>query len=104
MDNEFKNKYINHNMPAYLKMVYDEYEIFAGEKWTAFEIKNKFLDYAKRTHKTNNFSADKVSKDFKKEFEQYYKRDSKGRYFEFPEVETFAKELDAKRSGLVFIL
>jgi len=105
MENEFKNKYINHNMPAYLKMVYDEYEIFAGEKWTAFEIKNKFLDYAKKTHKTNNFSADKVAKDFKKEFEQYYKKDSKGnRYYQFPEVEIFAKELDAKRSGLVFIL
>lgn len=104
-NNEYKKKYINHNLPSYIKMVYDEYEIFASNSWNSIQIKSMFEDYAKRKHMSTNFSPEKITRDFKKEFGEYYTKDNKGnRIYKFPENNILVEELNKKRSGLIFIL
>jgi len=109
--NAYKKRLIAQSLPAYIQMIYRTPERFAPNdpdlpeqfrKFSTNDLYDMAVYYAKQHGLQWTFSRDKMVKDFKKEFEQYYKRDNNGnRYYKFPKLNQFLSQLTATRPELI---
>lgn len=86
-------------------MIYRTPERFSSgllNKYTTNDLYDMAVYYAKQHGLQWTFSRDKMMKEFKKEFEQYYTRNREGqRYYLFPELSKFTKQLTVTRPELI---
>jgi len=95
---------IAQSLPAYIQMVYCDYKPFSQpRKWTLHELHEISVQYAKSHYLESTFSRDKMAKDFRKEFKEYYNRNGNGRYYLFPDENRLYQQLSIKRPELMFI-
>jgi hypothetical protein len=108
--NAYKKRLIAQSLPAYIQMIYRVPERFAPNdpdlpeqerKFSTNDIYDMAVYYAKQHGLQWTFSRDKMNKDFKKEFEQYYKRTETERYYLFPNLSIFIIKLTATRPELI---
>ena len=101
---DYKRKLIAQSLPAYIQMVYCDYKPFSQpRKWTLHELHEIAIHYAKSHYLESTFSREKMSKDFKKEFKEYYNRNATGRYYLFPDEIRLYNQLSVKRPELMFV-
>jgi phage pi2 protein 07 len=113
-NNNYKKVLISHSLPSYIQMVYKNHKRYAydEEKFNAIETnKHRLMDlyndsvsYAKQNGLEWSFTPDKMSKEFKKEFNTYFKKGREYNYYQFPSEEILLQELKAMRSELIIDL
>ena len=86
-------------------MIYRTPEKFSNglfNKYTTNELYDMSVYFAKQHGLAWTFTTEKMSKDFKKEFGQYYTRNNEGqRYYKFPELSKFTTQLSQFRPELM---
>jgi hypothetical protein len=98
---EYKQRLIMQTLPAYIQMVYKEYEYFANCKYSLKEISEKAKQYGKNNHLSLLFTDEKIAKEFKKEFIEFFKKGKTGNYYEFPDKNTLFKKLSLKKPEML---
>ena len=103
--NKYKIRLIGKSLPAYIQMIYRTPEKFSNglfNKYTTNELYDMSVYFAKQHGLAWTFTTEKMSKDFKKEFGQYYTRNNEGqRYYKFPELSKFTTQLSQFRPELM---
>jgi hypothetical protein len=104
-DNIYKNELKSYSLPAYIKMIYTNYKNYCSDneqiKVKAQRVFNDAIEYAKSNNMSQQFTAMKLSKDFKKEFGEFYVDGKTDRYYSFPNREQFLGWLRNKRPELI---
>jgi hypothetical protein len=113
-DNNYKKLLIAQSLPAYIQMIYKNYELYAYDKnkykpdesnlYRITDLYNHSVTYAKQNGLEWSFTPDKMSKDFKKEFEKWFKKGRTYNHYQFPSEDEFLKELKEMRPELIIDL
>jgi hypothetical protein len=101
LDNKYRQELIQNSLPAYIQMIYKQPRYYEKMSFRTSELYEQAITYAKSHYMEQTFSSDRMSKDFKKEFGEYFVRGRTHNYYEFPEENIFIKQLCKKRSSLV---
>jgi len=99
--NKYKESLISNSLPAYIKMIYDEPDHFADSEKTVSRLFKRAQLYAKENALQWTFSKDKFQKDFKKEFNEFYRRTRIQVVYKFPPKIDLIKILLSKRKELM---
>jgi len=102
--NDYKKSIINSSLPAYIKMIYTCYQNYANRKVRLSEIQHDAIEYGKKNYIDIHFTAQKLAKDFKIEFNEYFTKGREYNYYEFPDIEILLKALKKKRPDLIIDL
>lgn len=102
--NDYKKSIINSSLPAYIKMIYTCYQNYANRKVRLSEIQHDAIEYGKKNYIDIHFTAQKLAKDFKIEFNEYFTKGREYNYYEFPDTEILLKALKKKRPDLIIDL
>ena len=112
-DNNYKKLLIAQSLPSYIQMIYKNYTAYAydpdkydleNNKYRITELYNDSVAYAKQNGLEWSFTPDKMSKEFKKEFEQWFKKGRTYNYYEFPPEDKLVEKLKAMRPELIIDL
>jgi hypothetical protein len=101
LDNKYRQELIQNSLPSYIQMIYKQPRYYEKMSLRTSELYEQAISYAKSHYMEQTFSSDRMSKDFKKEFGEYFVRGRTHNYYEFPEENIFIKQLCKKRSSLV---
>jgi hypothetical protein len=99
--NKYKESLISNSLPAYIKMVYDNIDLYSDAECTVSKLFKRAQQYAKENALQWTFSKDKFQKDFKKEFKEFYKRTMLQVFYRFPIKKELIKILLSKRKELM---
>ncbi len=108
LNNEYKKLLISQSLPAYIQMIYRNYQQYAQDddfkKNKTYKVSELFTDaqyYAKQNYMTFTFTPSKMAKDFAKEFNIFKGIKDNSNYYEFPKVEIFKEQLKKLRPELI---
>jgi hypothetical protein len=101
LSNKYKASLISHSLPAYIKMIYDNIDRFQDEAFTTVSLFKRAQQYAKENAMQWTFSKDKFLKDFKKEFNEFRKRNKDQIVYQFPIKSKLIEILIQKRKELM---
>jgi hypothetical protein len=102
LDNAYKQECILATLPAYIQMFYIHPQYFADTQMRITSIYKKAVEYAKQNNLQWSFTKQKMAKDIKNELpEEYFKRNTINRYYEFPDEKTFVEYLKTQRPQLL---
>ena len=99
--NKYKQSVMNNSIPSYIQMVYYGINKFADMRYTIDDIIESAIKYAKDNNLEWTFSKDKCAKDFKKEFESYFKKLKTHNEYKFPPRIELLEFLKSKRPELL---
>ena len=113
-NNNYKKLLIAQSLPAYIQMIYKNYESYAydnskykpeeSNSYRITDLYNDSVTYAKQNGLEWSFTPDKMSKDFKKEFEKWFQKGRTCNYYLFPSEDELLKELKIMRPELIIDL
>lgn len=98
---KYKQQIIKHNLPSYFQMIIKNPKNFITEnlmfdtKLTIQTLINIAKDFEKKEKGyVTDYTDQKISKDFKKHFEQFYNRSNIERYYEFKNLDELQSHLN----------
>ena len=99
--NKYKESLISNSLPAYIKMIYDNVDLYADAECTVPKLFRRAQQYAKENALQWTFSKDKFQKDFKKEFSEFHRKTRIQNIYKFPSKTDLIKILLSKRKELM---
>ena len=99
--NEYKKLLIAQSQPAYIQMIYRQPHNYAENSYRTSDLYECAIDYAKRHGLEWTFTADKMTKDFKIEFGEFFKKTKECNKYVFPLEHKLVNFLKEKRPQLV---
>jgi phage pi2 protein 07 len=113
-NNNYKKLLIAQSLPSYIQMIYKNYDSYAynpdkykpdeNNKYRITDLYNDSVTYAKQNGLEWSFTPDKMSKEFKKEFEKWFKKGRTYNYYEFPPEDELLEQLKEMRPELIIDL
>jgi len=100
-ENEYKKLLKANSLPAYIQMIYRQPNKFYGEEMTISVLYDIAINYAKQHGLEWTFSAEKMSRDFKTEFQSFFRKRKDANKYIFPRQSELIEWLEQKRPQIV---
>jgi len=83
---DYKKRLIWANLEAYIKFVYEQFDNIEGVKFNVNTLYKMSIDYAKNNKMKSIYTEDLFSKEFKKVFGDFQKRNNQGAFYFFNNI------------------
>ena len=100
-ENEYKKLLKANSLPAYIQMIYRQPNKFYNEEMTISTLYDIAINYAKQHGLEWTFSAEKMSRDFKAEFQAFFRKRKDANKYVFPKQSELIEWLESKRPQIV---